>query len=129
VRSKLMFVSLLMIVAALISACGPGSSTDNTPSSAGKTVLVEGGEFFYSPADITVKAGETVTINFKNTGSVEHTFVIKEVNFKLVAQPGATKQGSFTAPAAGGSYEIHCDVPGHTEAGMQGKLNVVAAGN
>lgn len=128
-KSKLILITgLVMIVAALISACGPGSS-GSTPAASGKTVNVEGSEFTYSPSDITAKAGETVTINFKNTGSVEHTFVIKDLNFKLVVSPGVTKTGSFTAPAAGGTYEIHCDVPGHTEAGMKGKLNVVAADN
>lgn len=129
-KSRLLVLTgVVMIVAALIAACGPGSSATTPPPASGKTVNVEGGEFFYQPLDITAAAGEKVTVNFKNTGSVEHTFVIKDLNFKIVAPPGAIKSGTFTAPAAGTTYEIHCDVPGHTEAGMKGKLNVVAADN
>lgn len=124
---KLMFlVGLLMIVVAVVSACGPGGG-GNAP--AGQTINVEGGEFYYQPLDINAKPGEKININFKNAGTVEHTFVIKDLNFKLVAQPGQTVKGSFTAPTTPGSFEIHCDIPGHTEAGMLGKLTVTAANN
>lgn len=118
-------MGLWVMVAALISACGPGGSTNNPPP-AGQTINVEGGEFFYKPVDINVKPGEMVKINFKNTGTVEHTLVIKDFQpaFKLVAQPGQTVSKVFTAPTTPGAFDIHCDVAGHTEAGMQGKLTV-----
>lgn len=129
VSRKLIFLmSLLVGIAVLISACGPGGGGSSSGSQ-GQTVNVEAGEFYYKPVEITAKAGEAVKVNFKNDGTVEHTFVIKDLNFKLVASPGQTVSGKFTAPTTAGTLEIHCDVAGHTEAGMQGKLNVVAASN
>ncbi len=129
-RTMVLIASLLVMVAVVVSACGPcGGSSGGTGGAEGQTVSVEGSEFAYVPNEITATPGERVTVNFKNAGTVEHTFVIKDINFKLTAQAGQTVSGSFTAPSTPGSYEIHCDIAGHTEAGMIGKLNVVAANN
>ena len=128
-RKLIFLIGLLVVVAAVVSACGPGGGGGGNNPPPGQTINVEAGEFYYTPMDITAKPGEAVKVNFKNAGTVEHTFVIKELNFKLVAQPGQTVSGTFTAPTTAGTYDIHCDVAGHTEAGMQGKLNVAAASN
>jgi plastocyanin len=118
-RRIMLFVGLLVLVAAVMSACGPGGG------SAAASFSVSGSEFEYKPPELTVKPGQQVTINFKNTGTVQHTFIVKDANnFKLVADPGQTVNGTFTAPTAPGTYQIHCDVAGHTEAGMVGKLIV-----
>jgi plastocyanin len=124
----IVLLALTMGFVILVSACGPGGASGGGPPP-GQTIMVEGGEFFYAPGDITAKPGERIQVTFKNTGTVEHTFVITDLNFKLVAQPGQTVSGSFTAPSAPGSYPIHCDVPGHTEAGMAGTVTVVAPSN
>ncbi len=120
-------LGVLLLGALAISACGPGGG--GTTSGTGQTVSVEAGEFYYKPDLINAKPGEPITVSFKNAGTVEHTFVIKDLNFKLVAQPGQTVRGTFTAPTTPGAYEIHCDIAGHTEAGMQAKLTVAAPSN
>jgi plastocyanin len=121
IRRFVLFVGLLIAVTAVLSACGGGGGGGGAGA---VTVSVEGSEFAYQPADIAAKPGQKVTINFKNIGTVEHTLVIKDLNFKLTAQPGQTVTGTFTAPSTPGTYEIHCDIAGHTEAGMVGKLTV-----
>lgn len=126
-RKLMILVSLSVIFAALIAACGPGGGGSTPPG--GQTINVEGSEFSFTPVAITAKPGEAIKVNFKNTGTVEHTFVIKDLNFKLTAQPGATVSGVFTAPNASGTHAINCDIAGHTEAGMLGTLTVVAAAN
>lgn len=118
----LVLCGLILVVAAMVSACGPGAA--GAPQA--NTLTVEASEFSYTPATFQAKAGQPVTVNFKNNGTVEHTFVIKDLNFKLVAQPGQTVKGTFTAPTTPGTLEIHCDVPGHTEAGMKATLTVTA---
>ncbi len=128
-RKALLFASVMLVVAAIISACGGGGNPAPSDSGGGQTVMVQGSEFAYQPNVINAKPGEKINVQFKNTGTVEHTFVIKDLNFKIVAEPGQTVTKSFTAPSSAGSYEIHCDVAGHTEAGMKGTLNVVAANN
>jgi len=120
-RKLILFVGLLVAVTAVLSACGGGGGNAGAGAA---TVSVEGSEFAYTPADITAKPGQKVTVNFKNVGTVEHTFVIKDLNFKLTAQPGQSASGTFTAPSTPGTFQIHCDVAGHTEAGMVGKLTV-----
>jgi nitrite reductase (NO-forming) len=121
---KVLYASLLIVVAAILSACGGGGGAPPPPGGGGQTVTISGTEFSYTPNMINAQPGEKVTVNFKNTGTVQHTFVIHDLNFKLTADPGATVTGSFTAPSQPGTFEIQCDVPGHKEAGMTGKLTV-----
>ncbi|MCG3140684.1 MAG: hypothetical protein HDKAJFGB_01795 [Anaerolineae bacterium] len=120
-RKFLIVLGFMIAATAVLAACGGGGGGGGAGAT---TVNIEGSEFAYQPADINAKPGEKVTVNFKNIGTVEHTFVIKDLNFKLTAQPGQSVSGSFTAPAAAGTYVIHCDVAGHTEAGMHGSLIV-----
>jgi plastocyanin len=123
-RRLLSLVVVVMLVAAFFSACGPSGGSGTGGGTTGQTVNIEGSEFAFNPATITAKPGERVTVNFKNIGTVEHTFVITELNFKLVAQPGQTTTGTFSAPAQSTTFEVHCDIAGHTEAGMKGELIV-----
>lgn len=116
-----LFFGLLIAVTAVLSACGGGGGGGGAGAA---TFSVEGSEFAYNPNSFSAKPGQKVTVNFKNTGTVEHTFVIKDLNFKLTAQPGQTVTGTFTAPSTPGTFDIHCDIAGHAEAGMQGKLTV-----
>jgi uncharacterized cupredoxin-like copper-binding protein len=48
------------------------------------------------------------------------------VYWQVEIQPGGSAETSFTAPEEPGEYEIICHIPGHLQAGMVGKLNVVA---
>lgn len=52
-------------------------------------------------------------------GNVEVKGAIHEVELK----PGARAEWMFV-PIKSGSYELHCSVPGHTEAGMTGTVQV-----
>lgn len=52
-------------------------------------------------------------------GKVEVKGAIHELELK----PGATAEWVFI-PLKGGTYELHCSVPGHTEAGMTGDLAI-----
>jgi len=102
-------------------------TTEPTPS--GKTVeakeiLVEGDEYKFTPASISVTKGESVAIVFKNVGTVRHNFMIKELNVasKLIG-PGETDRVEFMASSSG-TFSFYCSVPGHKESGMEGELLV-----
>jgi len=43
-------------------------------------------------------------------------------NFGVDVVPGETKKFTINAPA--GKYKFYCDVPGHKQAGMVGRLYV-----
>lgn len=56
-------------------------------------------------------------------GGVEVKGAISELELK----PGATAEWVFV-PIKFGTYELHCSIPGHAEAGMVGKLGIAASG-
>jgi plastocyanin len=119
-KSKLMFlVLLLVVVAAFSAACGPGGGGGGNTLN----ITVNASEFKFDPPTINATAGQKVTVTLKNTGTVQHTFVLKDANVSLKADPGATDSATFTAPAAG-TYQYECDIAGHKEAGMIGQLIV-----
>lgn len=103
---------------AIFTACGGGSGGSGA---AAGPVAVSLSEWKIESKPAAVKAGK-VTFEIKNTGNLEHNFVItgagKSPN---VLAKDATK---LELELKAGSYEVHCDLPGHKEAGMTGRLEV-----
>jgi uncharacterized cupredoxin-like copper-binding protein len=58
----------------LAAACGGGTASAVDPAQ-GRVIEVTMTEFAFSPATITLDAGEKVTFKLKNTGLVEHDFM------------------------------------------------------
>jgi len=141
---KPIFIAFLALVLTL-SACGISSQPATE-------IVVQETDFAYSPVTITVPLNQSVTVVFKNTGAVEHDFVIEEINVMNLQKDDAEAQGmsghdmggvsdphydlhvstlpgksstiEFT-PTEAGTYEFFCTVKGHLEAGMIGKLVVL----
>lgn len=97
----------------------------------------------YTPGNIKVKRGETIRFRVKNTGQIKHEMVLgsraelKE-HAKTMArfpemehddpnaisvEPGKTGELVWRFTRAG-KFDFACLVPGHFEAGMQGKIAV-----
>ena len=102
-------------------AAGPTATSAASPAAVGVVLDLTGTEYSFSPSAAKASAGKT-TIRFTNKGAMEHDFVIKALNVKLVAQPGKTAE--VTVVLKPGTYESHCSVPGHSQSGMQGTLIV-----
>lgn len=133
---KFALVAVIILLASLaLTACGGGggSSSGGGSTSISSTMT----DFKFDPNAWTVPAGQSITLKLTNNGSVEHTWVLvktpvtppapqggSDVLFTAKVQPGQTQSFTFTAPSAPGDYEVICDVPGHLEAGMDGKLTV-----
>ena len=99
----------------------------------------------FAPAQLTIKRGETVRFRVKNSGQVMHEMVLgtmedlkrhaelmkkhpemeHEEPYMAHVAPGKTETMTWQFTKAGQFY-YGCLVPGHFEAGMIGKLNVVA---
>lgn len=79
--------------------------------------------------EITAVAGETVQITLINGEGMQHNIDVVlpqgEVRSQRVNGVGASTTITFVAPAAG-TYAYFCSVPGHREAGMEGKIRVAA---
>lgn len=131
---KLVSTALYLVVGAvLLLGCGgddAGGSASAAPTSApsanptaatnpapsGLTITVA--DFSYSPASLTVPAGQ-ITIAARNTGPSPHTFTIDNVvNTQLSA--GQTTPVQFSATA--GSYTFYCTLHGRSV--MSGQLTV-----
>jgi len=97
----------------------------------------------FTPSDIEVKAGETVRFFIKNTGQIPHEMVIgsledlkahaaemltmpdmphDEPNM-ITLKPGQVG-GLVWQFGEAGTVDFACLIPGHTEAGMVGKVKV-----
>jgi len=117
--------ALLLGTVLLVAACGGGGGQQGgtpPPPGGASTVNVTETEFKFDPKAMTAKAGH-VTFQVKNSGSVEHNFIIEGTSIKLEGiQPGQTKPVSATLAA--GTYKVLCTIPGHQEAGMSGTLTV-----
>jgi uncharacterized cupredoxin-like copper-binding protein len=104
--------------------------------------------FAFSPSEWTVAAGEEVTIELENHGSVVHEFVILQPGVEISSEaelpakeeelladfvywesewikPGQSKTKTFTAPEAG-VYQVICAIATHFSAGMTGNLTAEA---
>jgi uncharacterized cupredoxin-like copper-binding protein len=136
-------VFFVMALSLLLVGCGATGT-----QAAATEINVEATDFAYSPASITIPAGQPVTLTLNNMGAVEHDFVVEKIN---VTDVKASNTGPamhhqmgempdydlhFFAPAEDkavlnftalepGTYEIFCSIEGHKEAGMIGKLIVV----
>lgn len=103
-------------------------------------------DFQFSPNEWTVPAGEEISIEITNEGSVLHEWVLMQPGVEIESEAdlpeteeelladfvyvedeveaGASKTLTFTAPAAG-TYQVICAIETHFDAGMEGSLTVV----
>ncbi len=123
-RRLIVLLAAIALVAVLLVACGGGASGGSSSGGSAQSVTVTTTEFKFDPATINATPGQTINLTVKNTGSVQHTFVLNASNVKLTIDPGKTVNQTFTAPAQAGTYQYECDIPGHKEAGMVGQLVV-----
>ncbi len=126
------FIVVAMLATLVLAACaGSGGG--------GAALNVTLTEFSFTPNTWTVNAGQQVTINIKNTGTVTHDWTIMKTPIsgsftaadkanEFWASPmvsaGQSQTATFTAPSTPGTYQVVCTESGHFEAGMQGTLTV-----
>lgn len=102
-------------------------------------------DFTFSPAEITVAAGETITFEVTNTGKIPHDLTLGDQATQdaheaemasgdmkehgdpnaVVLEPGETKELTWTFTEAG-TVLIGCHQPGHYAAGMKGAIDVTS---
>jgi uncharacterized cupredoxin-like copper-binding protein len=125
----------------VFAACDSGGE-------ASTSLEVTTSEFQFSPSSWTVPAGEEISIEITNGGTVLHEWVLLQPGVNLESEAdlpeteeelladfvyvedeveaGDTKTLTFTAPAAG-TYQVICAIETHFDAGMEGTLTVVDA--
>ncbi len=101
------------------------------------------GAMAFDPAALDIRQGETIRIVLTNEGSVAHEFVMAspeeiadhreemrgiadmphDADFAARVAPGGSETLTWTF-SNDGTFEIACLIPGHSEAGMRGRLTV-----
>jgi plastocyanin len=124
--TRLSATAVVVIAVVGIAACGDsggggGSGYKEPRGPAQATLTIEGGNFFFDPADSEGPAG----VDAIKLESVEglHTLVFdddKVPGFKLEASSG--KSDELKVNLKPGKYTIYCDIPGHREGGMEGTI-------
>jgi uncharacterized cupredoxin-like copper-binding protein len=144
-------LGVLLVGAFVLAACGGASGG---AASGGLTVGSDGENLAYAPIALTAKAGEKVSLVFKNNSTaLSHNFVLVNggVDVATAVDEAATEAGeaagyipadkaniiahsALLAPGASetleftapaaGTYTYICTYPAHLGGGMQGVLTV-----
>jgi uncharacterized cupredoxin-like copper-binding protein len=129
VRQISLLTVIVLVFTVMLAACGGGGgSGGGGGTSSGRTINVDATEFAFNPNAFTGKVGEKITFKVTNKGTVDHNFVVlmpdgsKELA-NMTVKVGTTNSLDFT-PSAAGDYVIECNIAGHKEAGMVGRLSV-----
>jgi len=106
---------------------GPGAtaSQPSVASPAAGAQNVQMRNFAYTPAALTVQAGQPVTLNVANSGPAPHTFTIAGVVDSGSVASGTSKTVQFSV-AQPGSLTFFCTI--HGASVMSGTLTVTPAG-
>ena len=139
---------------ALAGAGAPGHShagfsagEPGNPKKPSRTVEIvmheKDGKMGFSPETVVVRRGEQIKFVLRNSGALDHEFVLATVKENLKHaelmkkypdmehdDPNATRLAPEKAGeinwrfTKAGSFEFACLIPGHREAGMHGKIIV-----
>ena len=141
-------LAIALTLAVILAACGQSApSTVDT-----RRIEIEMRDFAFAPETLTLRAGERVTLAFKNVGKLEHEFMagtdpaygkgylkdwlagaviessgehaMEHAGAGVRVAPNATTLFTFVVPRQGGVFEFGCFVIGHYESGMRGRLVV-----
>lgn len=128
---------LLVIIASIIPMTGCGRR--NSYSTNIDVTMVD---YQYEPNEITIPAGQQITLDLINNGAAPHEFVImklgttvgesfgdedeENIYWEQEVEPGQQMSVTFTAPNEPGVYQFVCGIEGHYTAGMKGTIRVVA---
>ncbi|MEO7664634.1 MAG: cupredoxin domain-containing protein, partial [Candidatus Limnocylindrales bacterium] len=115
---------LLGVGVLALAIAGGVLAADRALDAGSRQVSVTARNVRFMPADVTIRAGEWVSLSFTNEDAVVHDWMVEGIpNVDVPARPGQAARLRFVLDKPG-SYVIFCSLPGHREAGMVGALIV-----
>jgi plastocyanin len=122
-RRRRIGVAVAVAVVALLALGGIlflPISDDDADAPAGVAISMV--EYAFAPSDAVAAPGEA--LRFTNDGAIDHNYLVVDLGKGIELVPG--DEGTLTLPddASPGTYRVVCDLPGHTEAGMVGTLEI-----
>ena len=123
-KTKSVFWITVVSMMVIIILTGTGCQSQQAAASQAADITVVTSEFKFNPNTITVHMGQRVRVTLDNTkGTLKHDFHQPDLNLHAEVDAGKTTVFEFT-PTKVGTFDLTCDVPGHKDAGMVGKLIV-----
>lgn len=98
------------------------ATTGSGGGEAAQEVTVTMHDIYFDPAEVSIPANTPVKFVLPNQGAAVHDFSIDALGVSVTVNPGETGEVVINAPA--GTYDFYCNIPGHKDAGMVGKLTV-----
>jgi uncharacterized cupredoxin-like copper-binding protein len=145
-------IALVSAVAtvALIVTTSSAPARGNLATSDVRAITLEVGtaasEMAFKPNEISLETGKAYVLKLVNNGKVKHEFASDEFMHHIYIRKAEAGAGNgveikgaireielknhgnhadlYFVPIEPGTYEFHCDLPGHREAGMEGKFIV-----
>ena len=125
-------VALGLTLAVILAAGGVGPDlppkspvpTEGCPSLPCTLVRITEEGTLFDPEEISVREGETVTLIITNEDYFGHDFTVDELDLHEVNDARSVTIVLFT-PTEKGSFTFYCTVPGHSQLGMTGTINVI----
>lgn len=106
-----LLVGILLLV---LSGCGGQES---------QAITIQANGMSFSPARVTVKTGQTVSLRIINRDGYAHAFDLDAFDIHSPLSAKETQNFTFT-PGKPGRFPFYCSSPGHKMAGMEGLLIV-----
>ena len=112
---------LFFVIAGLVVAFAPLPVQSIAPQE--RTFRIDARQFAYSPSELTVNAGDTITLQLVSN-DVVHGLYVDGYDVSVEADPGQTATLTFTANKPG-SFRFRCNITcGAMHPFMIGKLTV-----
>lgn len=108
-------------------SAGGGEAAASGGGEAATSAEIHTEDIKFDKTELTIAADTDVPITVTNKGALQHDFHVDKLDItSKLLNSGETDTVTINAKA--GEYDYWCTVPGHKEAGMVGKLYVVAPG-
>jgi plastocyanin len=101
-----------------VNAAGVQANDHGAKSVSGET-KVEMDDYYFEPTILKGKAGQKLTLELENEGSIDHSFTIDSQSIDTVLAPGKDAKVTVTIPKSG-SVSFYCKF--HKSSGMAGAL-------
>jgi uncharacterized cupredoxin-like copper-binding protein len=129
--------AIALAVGALLAGNGCGGAKASE-----QTVVISIHHSSFTPSEVTVAAGSTVTFVVRNGDPIDHEFIIGDRHVQRIHELGTeahhgAKPGEISIPAGtertttytfsgGGTLIFGCHVPSHYKYGMRGLISITS---
>lgn len=110
-RNTLLTIALGLISSSALAGAGHGESSQSASNAdIDRTITVEAGDLWFEPDDLSIAPGETVKFVIKNTGNLEHEFVIGDTD-----EQAQHREMMQQMAANGGGHDMSAGHHGHMQ--------------